>query len=308
MSVRESLRQGRTLLLAALAICALATTAFSQALDSPTLVLKRAGFFRIDIDVQAGASGAPNGFTVQWMKKADFDAFGWPADEYSPIAFYCDFTGEPTLNVDTRSSSYQLGPNGVIGVQMGDLFDETGLYGSYLDQVPPGQYVFRAWAEGNPTAGVASSAPSLILTAATLPAECTQGFWKTHPSAWPLGCLPMTLGTVSYTQAQLLAIFNTPAGGNGLISLAHQLIATKLNVCNGSNPVNIQADINAADALIGALVIPPVGAGFLAPGTTSGTTQNLDDFNNGFIVGVVNCTGTVPARHSTWGRVKSLYR
>ena len=45
----------------------------------------------------------------------------------------------------------------------------------------------------------------------------------------------LTLGTVTYSQAQLLAIFNTPVRGNGLISLAHQLIAAKLNILAGAN-------------------------------------------------------------------------
>jgi hypothetical protein len=36
----------------------------------------------------------------------------------------------------------------------------------------------------------------------------TQGYWKTHPTAWPV--LSLTLGTVSYTQAQLLAILGQP--------------------------------------------------------------------------------------------------
>ena len=116
----------------------------------------------------------------------------------------------------------------------------------------------------------------------------------------------MLLGTVAYTQAQLLSIYNQPASGNGLISLAHQLITTKLNLCNGSSPTNIAATVAASDALIGGLVIPPVGGGFLAPGSTSGNTNTLDDYNNGIIPGVVSCA--TKTTQSTWGKVKSLYR
>jgi hypothetical protein len=305
MSIRQLLRCCHAPLLGLLAVAALASSSFAQALDTPTLSVNRAGFFRIDLDVHAGASGAPNGFVIQWMKKSTFDAIGWPTDEYDPNAAYCDFIGDPTLNTDSRSSSFQLGPDGAIQVQMGDLFDETGVDGSYLDHIVPGEYVFRVWAEGSATPGTESAKSQLILAATTNP-ECTQGFWKTHPEAWPLGCLPMTLGTVSYTQAELLSILNTPAMGNGLLTLAHQLIATKLNLCNGSSPTNIQATINAADAMIGGLVVPPVGGDSLAPGATSGLTGTLDDWNNGIIPGVVACA--TPATHSTWGRVKSLYR
>jgi hypothetical protein len=285
---------------------AFAGSAFAQALDAPVLKVDRAGFFRIDLDVTAGATGAPNGFVLQWMKKADFLAFGWPADEYDPTAVVCDFTGDPTLNLDPRSSSFHLAPSGVIQVQMGDLFDETGIYSSdYLDALPPGEYAFRAWSEGNGAQG-SGSVPSLTVFAATTNPECTQGFWKTHPEAWPPGCTPMLLGTVLYTKTELLSIFNTPAGGNGLISLAHQLITTKLNICNGSNPTNIAATVAAADALIGGLVCPPVGAGFLSPASTSALTNTLDDYNNGIIPGVINCA--TKTSQSTWGKVKSLYR
>src|SRR5262245_9766909 len=51
--------------LAAAMLFVTAGSAFAQALDTPSLKLNRAGFFRIDIDVQAGASGTPNGFTIQ---------------------------------------------------------------------------------------------------------------------------------------------------------------------------------------------------------------------------------------------------
>ena len=120
----------------------------------------------------------------------------------------------------------------------------------------------------------------------------TQGYWKNHggtkkniPNAWPVSSL--TLGTVSYTQAQLIAILEAPPAGNGLISLAHQLIAAKLNVANGASPA--PSAIADADALIGGLVIPPVGSGFLAPATTSTLNDALTAFNEG-TTGPGHCT------------------
>ena len=145
----SSIRFGRSMLLVASIMLAIAGTAFAQALDPPQLTQTGGGFFRIDIDVAAGASGAPHGFVIQWMKKSDYEAFGFPADEYDPRAAYCDFIGVPTLNTDDRSSSYLLDPNGVIRIQMGDLFDETGVDGTYLDQVIPGDYAFHVWAAGD---------------------------------------------------------------------------------------------------------------------------------------------------------------
>lgn len=288
-------------------IAVMAPLALAQALDTPTLSKTGGGFFRIDLDVQAGASGAPHGFLIQWMSKSDYDDYGFGDISNDYYSAYCEFEGAPSLNTDARSDSYELATHGVIGIQMGDLFDETGIYGTYLDAVHPGQYAFRVWALGdgvNPASGSVPSAVQFFSTTGN--PECTQGFWKTHPEAWPPGCTPMLLGTVAYTDVQLLAIFNQPAGGNGLISLAHQLIATKLNGCNGSDLTNVAATIAAADALIGGLVVPPVGAGFLSPASTSALTQTLDDYNNGIIPGVVACV--TPARKSTWGNVKSLYR
>ena len=167
MSVRAFLCRLSLSLLGVFMLAVLVSTSFAQTLDTPSITVKRSGFFRIDMDVQAGASGAPNGFTIQWMKKADFDAYGWPATETDPLAVYCDFTGDPTLNLDSRSGTFQLAPDGVIGIQMGDLFDETGIYGDYLDHLEPGEYVFRGWAEGSAQNGTTPSAPSALVFGAT---------------------------------------------------------------------------------------------------------------------------------------------
>jgi len=275
--------------------------------DAPVLTQTGSGFFRITLQIQAGPSGAPAGFEIQWMTKADYDRLGgWPTDEYDPALALCEFTGVPTLNVDSASPSFQLSPDGTIHVQIGDLFDETGVVATYADQLPSGSdFVFRAYAIGSP--GVDESDASATLDGSTNAApECTQGFWKNHPDTWPAGCLPMQLGTVVYTQTQLLAILNQPANGNGLVSLAHQLIATKLNICNGSDPTPVAGTIADADALIDGLVIPPVGGGFLAPSSTSALTETLDDYNNGLLGGVTNCP--TPTRAVTWGGVKALYR
>jgi cysteine-rich repeat protein len=114
--------------------------------------------------------------------------------------------------------------------------------------------------------------------AAVVAGDCTltQGYWKNHPDAWPVTSL--TLGTVTYDQAELIVILKTPVKGNGLIALAHQLIAAKLNVAAGADDASIEASITAADALIGSLV---VGEDRLATSETSDLNGALDAFNNG---------------------------
>ena len=60
----------------------------------------------------------------------------------------------------------------------------------------------------------------------------SQGYWKNHSSLWPVSSL--ILGGFSYTQDELLGIFNSSPKGDATLILAHQLIAAKLNVANGS--------------------------------------------------------------------------
>lgn len=139
---------------------------------------------------------------------------------------------------------------------------------------------------------VKTASASITVTCPPEEGGCTytQGFWKTHPEAWPVDSL--TLGSVSYTAEELLAIFGQPVAGNGLVSLAHQLIAAKLNIANGADPTDAAGDIAAADALIGGLVVPPVGSGFLAPSDTSALVDALSDYNEG-LTGPGHCDDEV---------------
>jgi len=267
-------------------------------------VVARAG---VELILTAAPSGAPGGFTVWWMKQADFEANGgqwYPGGASSQME--ASYSGVPTLHtMGGTLGSFLLAPNQTVEVEIGDIFDETGLVTNSPFELEPGvAYVFCAFANaGN---GLPQSDYSSTVAAATNPhGVCvfTIGYWKNHPAVWP--AMSLTLGTVSYSQAQLLSILNTPAAGNGLLILAHQLIATKLNLANGSNPATIIATVTAADALIGPLVIPPVGSGYLAPASVSALTQVLDDYNNGLIPGE-NCA--TPTQPSTWGALKSLYR
>jgi hypothetical protein len=113
------------------------------------------------------------------------------------------------------------------------------------------------------------------------PASCVrgQGYWKNHPDQWPV--LQLVLGNNAYDKEQLLAILHQPVRGNGLVLLAHQLIAAKLNIANGADASCIEQTLADADALIGDLVVPPVGDGYLQPGDVSALADILDDYNEG---------------------------
>src|SRR5687768_7711903 len=60
--------------------------------------------------------------------------------------------------------------------------------------------------------------------------DCTTtiGYCKTHTEAWPVDSL--IVGNHEYGQQELLRILWQPVRGNGLVSLAHQLIGAKLNL------------------------------------------------------------------------------
>ena len=299
-------------LVSLLGVCALSlqsSPARSQApYDAVTVTPGTVARVGITMDITAGPSGAPGGFTVCWMTLADYLANGSDWDYADSMGTDLDgsFTGTPTKHTAGGTIvSYVLGPSQTVTVEIGDLFDETGVATTDIDELEPGTaYVMCAYANG--FGEQPRSEYSLTYQRTTdVVNDCllTQGYWKNHESEWPVSSL--TLGTVSYTKAELLSILNTPARGNGLIFLAHQLIATKLNIAAGASGSAILATVAAANALIGSLVVPPIGAGYLAPSSASGLTNTMDDYNNGEL-GSDPCNG-VSTESSTWGQIKSLY-
>ena len=297
---RVSVRQ----LAAGCALVALLLPALSAAqyvYDAPSLAVVGADKSSITLQVTAGATGLPEGFTVQWMRAADFTGT-WPTGSSGYVG-YCSFTGTPTL---TRgpAGTYALAGNANINVELGDLFDETGISTGNTDELPESTpYVFRAFS-GIPYYRSSNYSATINGSTITLDTGCvrTQGFWKNHEESWPVGGL--FLGTTFYTQAELIQILDTQAQGNGLIFLAHQLIAAKLNVASGATPPGTL--IADADALIDGLVVPPIGGGFLDPSVASPLTDDLDTYNNG-LSGVPHCD-SVPAESKPWSEVKTLYR
>jgi len=283
-----------------------ASVAFA-ALDTPSISSGATGHAKQTLFITAGPSGAPNGFTIRWMDQSTYYSNGGQfTAELAPGESMASFTGEPTLNTfGGQYTTFKIGPNETIRVEIGDLADESGVTGDRTELDEGMHYYFAVFANdenGNPD----SQLSVIVNDQTTTSTNCTytQGYWKNHPQAWPVSSL--TLGTVNYSQADLLQILGQSVGGNGLISLAHQLIAAKLNIAQGADPTAASAAIVAADAMIGGLVVPPIGGGSLSPGSTSALTQTLDDYNNG-VTGPGHCA-TVPTQPSTWGQVKALYR
>jgi hypothetical protein len=159
-----------------------------------------------------------------------------------------------------------------------------------------------------PTAtATASPTATPTPTPTSTPSGCVfgQGFWKNHPAQWPVNQLQ--LGNTTYTQDQLLLILHQPVSGNGLVLLAHQLIAAELNIANGAVGSCIQQTIADANALIGDLVVPPVGTGYLSPPDVSALADTLDEYNDGMLCApsCEECQGASVSNISTRGFVQT---
>ena len=245
----------------------------------------------IAISVTAGQTGAPAGFSIQWMTLADYVALGnqWPGTSEVPNAQAPSFCKAHFSGITPSSGCvpYNLHPGQSVTVTIGDdsLYDSCAVSSpcSGAPLLCNTAYVFRASALD----ATGQLRVSETITGATMPCvgggSCTysQGYWRNHPDAWPVTGL--TIGTVAYQAAELMAILDNPSQGNGLVILVHQLIAAKLNIANGADPSAVQQAITDADNMVGALVAPPIGNGYLAPGQTGDLTETLTEYNEGTI-------------------------
>jgi hypothetical protein len=222
------------------------------------------------------------------------------AADYAAAGNVFSATCDASFSGNASGSRYNLDAGESVSVNVGEfLFDNGASTSCPGALVCDTAYVFRVFAHGDNNLTVSDK--SDILTCSTLPCfhdiggcTYTQGYWKTHgpvPTGnneyvWPQSVKDngLTLGTVNYNAAQLLQILNTPAAGNGILTLAHQLIAAKINIASGAGTTpGVDNAITNADALIGNKVIPPVGTGFLKPSSTGALTTTLGQFNEGFI-------------------------
>ncbi|MDB5022958.1 MAG: hypothetical protein JWP78_713 [Mucilaginibacter sp.] len=247
----------------------------------------------IALTVTAGASGAPAGFSIQWMTKAAFDAIGhvWPADTSSTTYCKASFSGVPygaKNTVQAGINSYNLGANGSVTVYIGDLLNDElnqqlGLSTTVCNDgvlVCGTQYVFRAFAHGNSTKS--RSAFSFLTDPCAKTNPCNDcgvngghhgfGYWKnTDTTSWPVNGL--TIGGKFYTNTQLLSILKQTPNGNGLLTLGHQLITAELNgLCSNLT--------GPADAIFSGKTIPPVGTSSVTTASVAGLVSTLHKHNN----------------------------
>jgi hypothetical protein len=221
---------------------------------------------------------------------------GVPGDNF-PFPFggqgnAADFSGSDNI-VDPSSPMMTGVPNPIVGnfashVSESDLPGDAHIVVINPNDNQPVIYDLRRGTNcgGTPTPTPSPTATATATATATptptgTPGACVrgQGYWKNHPDQWPV--TELQLGNVTYDQQQLLDILHQPVRGNGLVSLAHHLIAAKLNIAAGADPSCIEETIAEADALIGDLVVPPVGDGYLAPRDVEAIKDILEDYNEG---------------------------
>ena len=224
------------------------------------------------LDVPPGTpSGTP--LAVFSSAQTELEALSFPACTLDNYSYFVSGYGKlPQSNFSTTGQIFAYTPA------------QTGPYAGQFLAPDEGSGTVNAYSAPNKstvfsTLGYqlesATTVPCAPVTGCTL----TQGGYKNHFNAKVTGLM---LGSVAYSASQINAILqNNAVAGNGLISLAHQLITADLNVIYGAAPdPATQAAINQANALIGNLVIPPIGTGFIAPSAESGIESILDAFNN----------------------------
>lgn len=260
--------------------------------DAPIISCVDATQTSITIRVTGGATGAPAGFSLHWMTKEALDALNgvWPSSE-SGLMCTGSFSGNANGHV------FNLTAGGYVDVTLGDvLFDTPGASSTCAEDLLCGtQYVFRAFAHATSTMFKSGWSANQVCSTDACVENCVygQGYWQRHGPVppgqseelyiWPQSVKDngLMLGTVSYTAVQLQSILYATGATNGLVKLAHQLIAAKLNIANGADDSTIASTIVAADALIGGLVIPPVGSGSLTNQQVAALNEALSAYNEG---------------------------
>ena len=202
----------------------IAGSAFAQGpvgnYDPLTLTCVSSGDTYVTLGIKAGPSGAPAGFSLQWMKLSDWEANGgaWYASD-DPRLCKMSFSGQPSFSGAHAPLRWELGPNAQIELKIGDyLFDETGVSGALTDPANPDcylecgtEYVFRTFAHASRFSGrscfsfvgtadnnevgspfscnVAPGGAEVVEpgdacstkgTNCSNPCTYTQGYWKTH--------------------------------------------------------------------------------------------------------------------------------
>jgi ribosomal protein L7Ae-like RNA K-turn-binding protein len=230
----------------------------------------------ITVTVTAGSTGAPAGFSLQWMRAEDFATYGWHEEAMCKGSY----------SGNANSSRYRLSGGQSVDIVVGDMLFDNGA--SLTCEVPlecETDYVFRVFAHA--TSNMFRSDFSAAYEVSTADCStCNQfgfGHWK-DGNNWPEEVEELEIGNNTYSKADLLDVLNSPNDpGNALKRMSKQLIATLLNEANGVVlPSDIQDAVDEANSLIGD---NDIRVASVASNTTLGQAMNvvkdvLEAFNN----------------------------
>src|SRR6185369_203337 len=126
-------------------------------MSTPTITCGTNTKVSIQITVTAGPTGAPSGFSLQWMTLEQFVANGgvWLSSD-DPSLCHASFSGNANV------SRYDLGPGESVTVEVGDLLFDNGTSSSCNEPLICGTtYVFRAFAHANSALNRSDFTPTL---------------------------------------------------------------------------------------------------------------------------------------------------
>jgi len=115
------------------------------------------------------------------------------------------------------------------------------------------------------------------------PGTGTPGYWKTHPEAWPMPSV--TVGGVTYTTDQAIAILGTPVTKDKTYTMFASLVSAILNVKIGNDSTCVNDAIAAGQAWMAAY--GPAGHGVAASSYAwkigEPVHRQMDNYNNGML-------------------------
>jgi hypothetical protein len=191
---------------------------------------------------------------------------GRVADSNTPVpAGFGNFQGFGAVAVDPGVvvfEGYSKDPNGnlVLGLytDSGGVLTKIVAVGDALQGRTLSELHFgpNGFSNGEVAFAATFSDGSQSITAAALNAQpaaalCPlgQGYWKNHASAWPVASLK--LGSQTYAKADLLLLLGTPVKGDASLILGRQLVATLLDLANGSLAGHVGSVVADAQARLG---------------------------------------------------------
>jgi hypothetical protein len=284
MRIKKFMSRGwaASLLVAALALVGIAFAAPPKAkLSTPTISCVTVDEGTIAVTVCTGASGAPAGFSIQWMTSAEYLANGgWYASDDARLC-KASFSG------NAQGNNYVVPANTCMTVDVGAFLYDNGASTTCGDALQCGTaYVFRSFAHA--TSKLQRSEFSASTECSTESCgEClaalSHGGFQNNFRCMVVG---VDLGNRFYTRDELLAILDLTNAGNvtphadELTKLARQVLSVKLSnlyfgdACNA----DVAECLAAADALFIDNVPQPIGSGSDSTGTADTLEKCLADW------------------------------